>query len=179
MPRRTLVLALPLFLALASCGGGGGGSSGPTQPPPPTRGIVFTPEGAGANGISLAAGAATDASTLVLEVRANSVTDLYGVAFELRYPTTLLRFNRATAGPFLSGANLEVAPSATGTLILGLSKLGPVPGASGSGALMTLEFSAAAAGSDSFSFSRNTAIDSSAQTLSDLSWSAGAVSVTL
>ncbi|MES1211036.1 MAG: hypothetical protein ABUL63_01750, partial [Acidobacteriota bacterium] len=82
------LVALTLALTLMTACGGGGGGGGPTEPPPPpppTRGIVFTPGSAVTSGISLTAAAAPDNSTLVLEVRANSVTDLYGVAFNLRY----------------------------------------------------------------------------------------------
>lgn len=173
-----LLLVLPLLLAPAACGGGGGGGpTAPPPPPPPTRSIVVTPDTAGTTGVSIAAGAATTTTTLVLEIRANAVTDLYGLAFDLRYPNAALRYVRADAGPFLSGANLQAFDS-QGTLIVGLSKLGAVAGADGSGVLMTIEFQSLATGQGTFAFSNNTAIDSSAQTLSGLTWSAGTVSVT-
>jgi hypothetical protein len=178
-PWRLLRVAVPLLLvtlAAGACGGGGGGG-GPTAPPPPAKGFVFTP-GAGTTGITLAQGAATTTTTFVLEVRATSVTDLYGVAFSLGYPNSALRFTGATAGTFLSGASLQVAESPAGTVVVGLSKLGTAAGASGSGVLVTLQFDAIATGQGAFSFSRNTAINSSAATLSDLSWSAGTISVT-
>ncbi|MES1211556.1 MAG: hypothetical protein ABUL63_04385, partial [Acidobacteriota bacterium] len=72
--RRFLGLLLPLVL-LACGGGGGGGGGGPTEPPPPQPGIVLTPATAPASGVSIARGAATTQTTLILEVRANSVTD--------------------------------------------------------------------------------------------------------
>ena len=171
-------LALTLITA---CGGGGGGGGGPTEPTPtPTpRGIVFTPGSAVANGISLAAATAPDNSTLLLEVRANAVTDLYGVAFNLRYPNTTLRYVRVTQGTFLTGASLQIAEGTGGALIVGLSKLGTAAGTSGSGVLLTLEFQSVAAGDGTFSFTNNTAINSTAQTLSGLSWSAGTARVTL
>jgi hypothetical protein len=141
-----------------------------------TRGIVFTPASGGA--ISLAAGTATTTTTLFLEVRANSVSDLYGAAFDLRYPSTVLRFVRATPGTFLAGASLQAIESPTGTVVIGISKLGSVPGSTGSGVLMTLEFQATASGDGTFSFTNNTAIDSGARSLG-LAWSAGTVRVTL
>ena len=175
-----------LLLVLAACNGGGGGGGGPTQPtptPPPSQpSLVFTPQGGGGSGVSLAAGAASTATTLILEVRANSVTDLYGVAFDLAYPSNLLQFVRATQGPLLAGGTLQVAPSGGGTagnLVVGLSNLGPVPGASGSGVLMTLEFRASGAGQGSFSFSRNVAVNSAGQSINGLSWGTGTVRVTL
>lgn len=153
----------------------------PTPPPTPTPSqpsLVFTPQGGAGTGLSLAAGSASTASTLILEVRANSVTDLYGVAFDLAYPANLLQYVRVTQGPLLAGGTLQVAPGA-GNLVIGLSNLGPVPGASGSGVLMTLEFRAAGAGQGSLSFSRNVAVDSAGQSINGLSWGTGTVRVTL
>ena len=173
---RVAVLLLLATLGVTACGGGGGGG-GPTAPPPPAKGFVFTP-GAGTTGITLTQGAATTTTTFLLEVRATSVTDLYGVAFNLSYPNSVLRFTSATAGTFLTGASMQAAESPNGTVIVGLSKLGTAAGASGSGVLLTLQFEAIATGQGAFSFSRNTAINSSAATLSDLSWSAGTISVT-
>jgi len=178
------VLAALALLALA-CGGGGGGG-GPTAPTPtptptPTpASIVFTGQGTpGVNAIFLASGAATTATTLVLEVRANQVTDLYGVAFDLSYPSALLQFSRATAGPLLgSSGSVQAVVSTPGTLVVGGSHLGAVPGATGSGVVLTLEFTATAAGQGSFTYARNSAFASTGQTLSGTSWLAGSVQVT-
>jgi hypothetical protein len=171
-----LVFLLPLLLA--ACGGGGGGG-GPTEPPPPQPGIVVTPAAAPASGISIASGTGTNQSTLILEIRANSVTDLYGVAFDLRYPSTILQLVQANSGTFLGNATLQSVPgSGTGLLVVGLSKLGAVSGTTGSGVLMTLEFRAIAAGTGSFSFEQNSAINSTGQTVNNFGWSAGTVTVT-
>ena len=180
------LVSLLSLLSLIACSGGGGGGGSPVEPtptPPPSQAsLVFTPVGGADAGISLAAGAGSTATTLILEVRANSVNDLYGVAFDLGYPANLVQYVRSTQGPLLAGGTLQVAPSGGGTagnLVIGLSNLGPVPGASGSGVLMTLEFRAVGAGQGSFSFSRNVAVNSAGQSVSGLSWSAGTVRVTL
>jgi Cohesin domain len=179
--RRRSVLLCGLALLLTACGGGGGGGgSTPSEPtPPPVAGIVLTPQAApGANSLYLASGAATTATTLSLELRANQVTDLYGVAFDLTYPATQLQFVRATAGPLLNNGAVQAAASSPGTLIVGGTHLGATPGATGSGVVMTLEFSAVAAGSGSFAFARNSALDSTGATISGLTWLAGSVTVT-
>jgi Cohesin domain len=171
-------LLLALALLLTACGGGGGGST-PTEPPPPVAGIVLTPQATpGANSLYLASGAATTATTLVLELRASQVTDLYGVAYDLTYPATQLQFVRATAGPLLNNGAAQAAVSSPGTLIVGGTHLGATPGATGSGVVMTLEFSAAAAGSGSFAFARNSALNSTGAAISGLTWLAGSVTVT-
>lgn len=178
-----LALLLPLTFLLA-CGGGGGGG-GPTEPPPPPppppAGIVVTPAAAPSTGVSIARGAATTQSTLILEIRANSVNDLYGVAFDLRYPSNILQLVQASAaGSILGTPNLQSVPgSGSGVVIVGLSKLGAVSGASGSGVLMTLEFRAIAAGQGSFSFEQTSAVSPSGQPISGFGWSAGTVQVTL
>ncbi|HEX7183335.1 MAG TPA: cohesin domain-containing protein [Thermoanaerobaculia bacterium] len=179
--RRTLVLALTFLLALTAACGGGGGGGGPTEPPPPpppTRGVFFTPQASPGSGISLASVASADPTTLILEVRANSVTDLYGLAFDLRYPGNLLQLVRTTQGPFLSGGTVQ-SSQGPGLLIMGISRLGDVAGATGSGVLLTLEFRATAAGEGSFTFEQNTAVSSSGQPLSGLTWSTGTVRVVL
>ena len=172
-----------LIVALAACGGGGGGGGGPTAPPPPPPppppGIVFTAQGtATANSISLASGAGTTANTLILEVRATQVTDLYGVAFDLAYPNTALQFVRATPGQLLANGSVQAVPSTPGTLVVGGTHLGNVAGANGSGVVMTLEFSALAAGSGNLAFSRNTAFDSDGDSMAGVGWVAGSVTVT-
>ena len=172
-----------LVLTLAACGGGGGGGGGgptePPPPPPPTAAIVFTPAGAaGANSVFLASGAASTSSTLFLEVRASQVTDLYGVAFDLTYPSAQLQFVQATPGSLLGAAgSVQAAPGAAGNLIVGGTHLGNVPGANGSGVIMTLQFNAIAAGGGQFSFSRNSALDSDGGLL-PVTWVAGSVQVT-
>ena len=179
--RRLLPVIAAGFLVLAACGGGGGGGGGgPTEPTPPPPGIVFTPQGSAVNNtISLASGAATNANTLVLEVRATQVTDLYGVAFDLTYPSAQLQFTRVTAGPLLgAGGNAQAVASPAGTLIVGGTHLGNVPGANGSGVILTLEFSAVSAGSGSFAFARNSALDSDGDAISGVAWLAGSVTVT-
>jgi cohesin domain-containing protein len=178
-----LGFALILLALLAVACGGGGGGGGPTEPTPsptPTPAIVFTPSGSpGTGAVFLSGGAATTATNLVLEVRASQVTDLYGVAFDLTYPSAQLQFVRATAGPLL-GANgsVQAAVSTPGTLVVGATHLGAVPGATGSGVVLTLEFSAIGSGQGSFAYARNSAFASTGQTLSGISWLAGSVQVT-
>jgi hypothetical protein len=179
----SLILSLLLALACGACGGGGGGGGSPTEPTPtptptPTQpSLVFTPQSPGPSGVSLAAGAASNATTLILEVRANSVSDLYGVAFDLTYPANLLQHVRSTQGPMLAGGTFQGSVT-SGRLVIGLSNLGPVPGASGSGVLMTFEFRAIGAGEGDFTFSRNQAVDSQGRAIAGLTWSAGTVRVT-
>ena len=179
-PAAFLLAALSLLALACGGGGGGGGPTAPTPTPTPAPGIVFTPQGTpGSNAVVLAAGVATTATTLVLEVRAIQVTDLYGVAFVLTYPSAQLQFSRATAGPLLGNSgSVQAAVSAPGTLVVGGSHLGAVPGANGSGVVLTLEFTAIAAGQGSFAYTRNSAFNSAGQTLAGTSWLAGSVLVT-
>jgi hypothetical protein len=182
MKSSQLITVLLLTLLLTACGGGGGGGTStepPPPPPPPTAGITFTAQGAPAvNSLYLASGAATTASTLVLELRANQVNDLYGAAFDLTYPATQLQYVRVTAGPLLGNGAVQAAVSSPGTLIIGGTHLGTTPGSNGSGVVLTIEFSAVAAGSGSFAFSRNSGLDSAGRAIPGLTWLAGSVTVT-
>lgn len=188
LPVLAVVAIVAVVATMAACGGGGGGSS-PTQPTPtptptptpPPPGITFTAQsGGGQNSISLASGPGTDLNNLVLEVRANSVQDLYGVAFDLRYPNTILRYDSATSGFLNNGGaqvSLNLVEPSPGTLVVGYTRLGTAPGASGSGVLLTLRFSAVAAGSGNFTFAQNTAFNPRGESIAALTWSAGSVQV--
>lgn len=176
---RALTFAILLILALAGCGGGGGGGGGsPTEPPPPQPGVTFTSQGGSAsNSIVLASGPGTNANSLALEVRAQNVDDLYGLAFDLRFPAAVLQYVRVTPGPLLEGGSVQAAVSGSGTLVVGASRLGEVPGIDGSGVLLTLEFNAIAAGEGALSFARNSAFDSDGRPITGVTWGAGSVRV--
>ena len=176
-------LAGALLLAfVAACGGGGGGPTQPPPPPPPPPGITFTAAGtAPANSVALGSGGAT-ATTLALEVRANQVTNLYGVSFDLQYPATVLRYDGATEGTLLNASgtvatSLQVVESPAGTLVVGFTRLGTAGGLSGSGTLLTFNFSARAAGTGPFTFVAPAGVDPSGQALTGLSFAAGTVEV--
>jgi len=179
----SLVLAAALQ---AGCGGGGGRSGGgPTVPPTPTpvaAAISFTSSGAGGvNSLALTR-VSGDANTLVLSVEATSVTDLYGVAFDLVYPSAVLAFDDAVEGSFLdqSGSvdtTLQVAENPDGTLVVGLSRLGQVAGRTGTGSLLRFEFARRAAGSGDLRFEDNQAFNAAGAPIAGVQWSAGRVTV--
>jgi hypothetical protein len=184
---RTAALALALLALVAialGCGGGGGGGGGPTTPPTPTpvSAITFTPSGTGgANSLALTRVQSSQTS-ITLSLEATSVTDLYGIAFDLAYPSAALRFDAITEGSFLdqSGAidtSLQVAENPPGTLIVGLSRLGQVAGRSGTGSVLRLEFSRVAAGSGDLTFANNRAFNATGAVISGVQWSAGQVVV--
>jgi hypothetical protein len=173
--------ALAAF-TVAACGGGGGGGGTPTDPTPPapSPGIVFSPQTTtpGGSSVALAASPLTTANTLFLEVRVNGVTDLYGVAYDLTFPSGALQFVRATPGPLLAAGTVQAASSTPGRLVVGGTLLGPVAGISGSGVLMTVELSAVATGGGDLAFSRQRAVSSQGVPISGLEWVAGSVRVT-
>lgn len=157
-PRRSLsVLAALLLLVAAACGGGGGGGGGGGTPPPTVdEGFTLTPSSAGTPAVVLAEGSGTTTTVLDLEVRAQGMNDLYGVAFELVYPQALMDFEAFSEGDFLMSGGLDtvlrVFESEPGRIVIGLTRLGARPGQAGSGELLTLRFRATGSGSGSFTF---------------------------
>jgi hypothetical protein len=127
----------------------------------------------------------TPTEVLRLEVRASQFAGLYGVGFDLNYPTDLLNYRGGsqTEAGFLSGdgsrTEILARQPTDGTVIVGLSRLGDVGGVEGSGLLLTLDFTAVNNGSGSFSFSANTAFDGDGDRLDDAVWQAGTVEVNL
>lgn len=174
--RRGILLVAGAAVFVAACGGGGGGS--PTSPPPPTPGITFTPAASAASpGISLVTAAGSNANTLILEVRATGIHDLYGIAFDLQYPGGVLTFaSSSNVGSILSNGTFQLSHTAT-DLVVGASLLGGVSGVPGDGKILTLQFGSAAAGSGTFSFTHNAVFDSTGQPIAGVTWTAGTVQV--
>jgi len=180
----SLVAVALATLPLVSCGGGGGGGGGGMTPPTmPQTGVMFTAGSATAPAIRLTRGAGSSGTVLEVEVRSDSVNDLYGVAFDLTFPSSVLRYDGYSEGSQLSSGgtqtSLQVAQAGSGQLVIGHSRLGDVAGSSGSGVLLTLRFTAISSGSGSLSFAANQAFDSAGDALGDVSWAGGTVSATL
>lgn len=178
-----LVVVAVVFSSFG-CGGGGGGGGGPTEPPPPSSRVSFTPAGsAGSNSIYLAQGANTSANRFVLDVKASQVDDLYGVSFELEYPNAQLRWipGGTKEGSFLSAngsTDLIVEADSPGVILVGLSLLGDVEGADGSGTLLSLEFEPISSGSGPMQMKKHDAVNSTSDVMGQVQWIGGSVSVT-
>ncbi len=185
--RRRVLTSLALLgsLVLAACGGGGGGG-GPTEPPPPPPPpppsepqVSFVPAGAPPEVGLYLTGDPDD--PLRLELRAAGATDLYGVAFDLRFPGSLVSYEGIAEGTFLSAGgretSIQVAAEGGGTLIVGLSRLGDVPGVDGDGLLLTFRFAAAVAGTGVVEIVDNEAFDSTGEPIPGLAWVAGSIEV--
>jgi hypothetical protein len=176
------LVVLFVLAALAACGGGGSPTR-PPPPPPPTSSLTFTPgSSTGGSVVALARTGATGGRELDLAVEAREVSALYGVAFDLGYPASVLSFEGATAGGFLAEGGFQVSlqvAEETGNLIVGVTRLGAVPGASGSGTLLTLRFRSVASGTGSVSFSRTQAIDADGRPLGGVAFVGGSVQSTL
>lgn len=183
--RRTAVLALAAALTGVGCGGGGGGGGGGGTPPPtqPQPGITFSGSSVAPPAVRLARGAGSSGSVLEVEVRADQLAGVYGLAFDLSFPSNALRFDAFAEGGFLSSGgaqtSLQVAEAGSGRLVVGHSRLGDVAAASGSGVLMTLRFVAVGSGSGSLSFSANELFDAGGNRVPGTAWGGGTVQVTI
>ncbi len=134
-------------------------------------------------------GSTNPGGLLRVEVWANEVTDLYGLSFVLQFPQTHFRFPKMRStvfveGPFLGeggGASTVLAVRQVGQeIIIGNTRTGQVPGVSGSGLLMTLEFRGlGVAGKKRFRLRRTNAFDSSGAVAEDYSWLSGQAIVTV
>lgn len=177
---RNLLLLAPLLCFACGGGGGGGGPTTPIDPDPPptTSGITYIQDGpAISNSLALQA-QSTAGTTLVLDLVATDVSDLYGVAFDLVFPANTLAFQGASEGSFLAGSQTSLQTSANGAiLIVGYTRLGLVAGSSGSGVLMTLRFQSTSSGGGPLTFDNARAIDSSGREIAGLTWVSGDVTV--
>ncbi len=122
---------------------------------------------------------------LRIDVRANEITDLYGVSLALQFPEKLLRFpkSRSSAfveGPFLSANGAEetilLVRLVENEIIVGLSRKGESAGMSGSGLLVSLEFRGLeVSGKRALRFRRTAAFDAEGQEIENTTWLAGKV----
>ena len=150
-----------------------GGSSPTTPRPPPTPQaptITFVSDNidAGANSIVLVM-TATGTDSFTLTLTANSVTDLFGYALDIVFDTTMIALANSQFGIFLDAEGITVTSqmiqSTPGTLIIGQSRVGAVAGVTGSGALLTLDFTAVTAGSTTIAIQNAGAFDSTGAAL--------------
>jgi hypothetical protein len=90
-------------------------------------------------------------STVSVTLDISDVTDMYGWQFSIGYDHSIVSLNNVSSGPFLgTGGSTFYIPPDTGTagLILDGGELlqGNIPGVSGSGTLLYLDFNAIASG---------------------------------
>ncbi len=178
-----LVCAVLALLAGASCGGGGGGGGG-GGPTPPMASLTFSP--GPVTGVTTVALMRTNAgaSELVLDLVINGATGLYGVSFDLTYPSTLLRLESVTEGTFFSeggtvATSLLTRQDTAGTLVVGLTRLGSLSGRTGAGTALSVRFRAIGSGSGSLQFSSNAALDAAGRVIAGVGWAGGNVQVQL
>lgn len=162
------------ILLLAACDSGDGGSTPPTGPGPS---ILFTPDReAGANSVSMRSGAGSTASVLQLEIVATELLNVQAVSFVLLNPNDQMRFEGFEQGEFM-GAAAQVAVGGGGnTLSFDILRIAP-SAASGSGRIITLTFSALAAGSGRFDFIDPEAVDPFGIEIVGIAWVGGTVQV--
>ena len=92
-------------------------------------------------------------------VKIRDATDVGHVPFHVAYDPAILRFESGEEGPFLRSDGGQTAffaapTSNAGSVVVGLSRLGRVPGVSGGGDLCTLHFEAVGPGTTLLVFQR-------------------------
>ena len=148
---RLLAYSILLVLALSACSGKGGSDSQPKEAPSSgtPKVMIFTDTSPVDTGDSLTA-----------SVEIEGVEDTFYAAFDLTYDPTIVEYQSATEGKFLSrnGADptsFQVAQDQTGSgrLTVGVTRLGNIGPVSGSGSLLTLHFKAVGPGTSPLSLS--------------------------
>jgi hypothetical protein len=181
MRRRCALLeaaALSALLVLPSCGGS---PSRPGPPPRPQPGITYVSSAnpSPANSIVLET-RASDPQQITLALRANDVTDLYGLALDITFDATVVSFESFSVREFLgddgTSMTTQVVENPEGTLVIGQSKFGPLDGSEGTGDLLVLTFEAVAAGVSAIVIANQAAFDP-AGSITDTSFFGGTLTV--
>jgi hypothetical protein len=144
---------------VAGASAGAGAPPGTTAPVPRGQGAQ-----AGAPVVHLVALPAGE--SVVLEVWITGANDVAHVPFHLRYDPTVLAFESGEEGPFLAADGARTAffasPTSTGgAVIVGLSRIGSVPGQTGDGLLCRFQFATRGTGETVVSFTSAKVRDSS------------------
>lgn len=180
-------------LLITACGGGGGGGGGggptappaPPPPPPSARMLSWTPVAEpGDQTVFVDLRSTADPDRFVLEIRAHGVTDLWGLAMDIAYPSDLMSFDETVTeeGGFFSvggtlDTELQIVENPAGNLVVGHSRLGDVSGRDGDGLLLLLTFDSIADGSGSVTIETpRLAIDSDGVPVST-SWLGGEIEI--
>jgi len=155
---------LVMSMALPGCGGSTPTTPRPpTTPPPPSVTFVADASNGGIDAIALSLTSST-AEAFTLALMASEVTDLFGYGVDITFDPAVVMFDTATMGTFLDGEGITVTTQITegpvGTLVIGQSRVGAVPGMSGSGTLVSLDFRSVAPGTSTLSTSNDGAFDS-------------------
>jgi hypothetical protein len=160
-------LTLVASLLASACGPSPTAPRPPLPPPPPPPAVItFTPESPtpGTNVIDLRLMSST-ASELALTLDASLVADLFGYGLDLLYDSAAITFEGFEPGTFLDGEGITVtilvSEPQPGTVVIGQSRVGAVAGASGSGTMLVLRFTAVEPGRSTISIDNAGAFDSS------------------
>ena len=155
---------------LAGCGGG----STPVSPTPPPTTMPVTPSFAGEDerpeqDSILLTMTASSSSSFTLVLSANNVSDLFGYGLDLVFDPAIIAFVSFEAGTFFDGQDVsvttQVVESAPGRLVIGQSRVGAVPGVTGTGAMLLLNFTTVSAGSTPVTLEDAAAFDSTGEAL--------------
>lgn len=162
--RGDLLIVIAAILFASACSNGGSGITGPSI---------------GANTVYVKRNASlSSGSTVAVDVKVNSVSNVYGAAFDVDFDSSKMTYAGCTQGSFLEqsgGCVANLQPGNNGKLVVGISKQGSVSGVSGSGTVVTLKFTAS--GSSSVAFSNNALKDPNNQTISGTTWTGGSITV--
>lgn len=141
-------------------------------------GVSYTAD-ASASANSLSFGSSVSGDELTLSLTATQVQNLFGITFDLVYPPGQLTFESASELSVFGAGNTTVFQvfQANGRLVVGLTRLAPAGGFSGSGELATFTFRAASSGTGRIDFENRQAIQPSGVGIGLLQWVGGSVTV--
>ena len=180
-------------LAVVLAGGCSDSATGPTVPGG-SQGVSFNPSTSSppppANSLTLRQ-SSSSANSVTIDVVATQVNDFYGAGFDVVWDPSILTWTSASEGSFLNmdGTSTTFAAMLAdvlpgpgedfqqGRLNVGLSRVGLVPGNTGSGTVAVLTFQSVASGSTSVGFEAFFNSTSSGGDVSGLQWIGGTASV--
>lgn len=120
-----------------------------------------------------------EGATVTVGVYAQDLADAYGLSFTLVWNPLLFQYMSAAEGSFLSTGGTattfltSLENGQQGRLVVGISRLGQVAGATGSGLVCTVTFQAVGTGETGLSYEQAFVLDSLGNALGISNWYGG------
>ncbi|MBN1356102.1 hypothetical protein JXA40_07510 [bacterium] len=116
-----------------------------------------------------------DNNTITLAVKAEDLSNVYGIWFNLNFDGNIFSYINATEGSFLNqnGSTFFFATGKTSTVVVGITRQADAAGVSGSGTVCLLTFDGIAEGTSRFDFSLNSVADPNGNINNGVLWYGG------
>jgi hypothetical protein len=121
----------------------------------------------------------TSGDNFTLAVKANDLSNVYGIYFDLNFDGAIIEFVSSAEGDFCSkgSSTFFFATGKSNSVVVGVSRQADAGGTSGDGTICKLTFRGSTAGNSRLDFSRNNVVDPNNNAIPGVSWFGGTATI--